>query len=155
MCTFEEAHKLISNRFLLPLLCRSVHTVPVSPFARSRQGNVPVWSRDRGARARRRQAETGCVPLPQFRWANGRRKVSPQLCKNRNSQHPRDKDEEGSLCRGSVQQGTHRNLLNKEEEEKEDSRERIEDIGRHEHLLLKEIREMAVPSQPAVRLRFR
>lgn len=38
---------------------------------------------------------------------------------------------------------------------KEESMERSEDMGRHEHLLLKEIREMAVPSQPAVRLRFR
>lgn len=41
------------------------------------------------------------------------------------------------------------------EEGKEESRERNEDVDRHEHLLLKEIREMAVPSQPAVRLRYR
>lgn len=54
-----------------------------------------------------------------------------------------------------MRQCTHRNLLKQEEEEKEDSRERIEDMGRHEHLLLKEIRGMAVPSQPAVRLRLR
>lgn len=33
---------------------------------------------------------------------------------------------------------------------KEESRERNEDMGRHEHLLLKEIREMSVPLQPAV-----
>ncbi len=38
---------------------------------------------------------------------------------------------------------------------REESGERNEDVGRHEHLLLKEIREMAVPSQPAVRLCFR
>lgn len=44
--------------------------------------------------------------------------------------------------------------FNKEEEE-EESRPWNEDMGRHEHLLLKEIREMAVPSQPAVRLSFR
>lgn len=37
-------------------------------------------------------------------------------------------------------------------EGKEESRDRNEDMGRHEHLLLKEIREMAVPLQPAVKM---
>lgn len=49
-------------------------------------------------------------------------------------------------------------LLKQGEEEKvegkKESRGMNEDMGRHEHLLLKEIREMAVPSQ-RVRLCFR
>lgn len=56
-------------------------------------------------------------------------------------------------CIGGVQA----DLKQREErvEGKQDSRERDEDMGRHEHLLLKEIREMAVPQQPAVKLCFR
>lgn len=66
--TFASSRKLLSwHKVILISFFLSGHTVPVSSFARLRQGNFPVWSKRHCSGTRRRQAETGHISFPQFR----------------------------------------------------------------------------------------
>lgn len=54
--------------FFLFFLCHSGHTVTLPSLTRLWQGNIPVWPRNHSTRTWRRQAQTGHISLPKFRW---------------------------------------------------------------------------------------